>query len=72
MSILSLFQIVKDVKIVFTQKLIDEKFFQNPFCVPIGVEFQKIPLQSPFHFARARMPDLPHVPYDHFVHNREC
>ena len=62
----SLFSLSKILKMAITQKAIDGFFSQGPFCVHIGVVFQKNAPSTLLQFARVRRTHQLHVtcPYE--------
>ena len=52
----------KNLEIAISQKTIDGFLFQDPFCVHMGVVFQKNVLPTLFNYVRVRENHQPHVP----------
>ena len=60
---LGLVSLSKNLKTAITQVAIDGNFFQGPFCVHMGVVFQKNALPTLLQFARVKKTYQPHVIY---------
>ena len=58
---LGLVLLSKNLKIAITQAAIDGIFFQGPFCVHMGVVFQKNALPTLLQFARVKKTYQTHV-----------
>ena len=58
---LGLISLSKNLKMAITQKVIDWFFFQGPFCVHMGIVFQKTTLLTFLQFARVKKTHQPNV-----------